>query len=64
MYRKVGLKSIRLNNERINGFLLFDYLVIWGLKKKKNLWGIYLLLVLATHSCIHPLDINNSSIEV
>jgi hypothetical protein len=63
MFRKVGFKSIRLNNERINGFFLLNYLVIWGLKKQMNLWGYIHLSVLATHSCIHPLDINNSCIE-
>jgi hypothetical protein len=39
--KKVGFKSIRLNNERIDGFLLLNYLVIWGLKKQMDLWGMY-----------------------
>jgi hypothetical protein len=44
-WKKVGFKSIRLNNERIDGFLLLNYLVIWGLKKQMDLWGMYSFVI-------------------
>lgn len=44
-WKKFGFKFITLNNERIDGFLLLNYLVIWGLKKQMDLWGMYSFVI-------------------